>query len=49
MLQTSQVRGRFAADGAEIVGSTPEAFAAFYQTELAKWVKVVKAAGIQPE
>ncbi len=49
MLQASQVRERLAADGAEIVGSTPEAFAAFYQAELTKWAKVVKAAGIQPE
>jgi tripartite-type tricarboxylate transporter receptor subunit TctC len=49
MLQTAQVRERLAADGAEIVGSTPEAFAAFYLADLAKWAKVVKAAGIQPE
>ena len=49
MLQTGQVRERLAADGAEIVGSTPEAFAAFYQAELAKWAKVVKAAGIPLE
>ena len=49
MLQASQVRERLAADGAEIVGSTPEVFAAFYQAELAKWAKVVKAAGIPLE
>lgn len=49
MLQTPQVRERLAADGAEIVGSTPEAFATFYLAELAKWAKVVKEAGIKPE
>jgi tripartite-type tricarboxylate transporter receptor subunit TctC len=31
------------------VGSSPEEFAAFIKAEAAKWAKVVKAAGIQPE
>ena len=38
-----------AANGAEIVGSTPEQFAAYIAGEIAKWQKVVKAAGIKPE
>ncbi|HYH40750.1 MAG TPA: tripartite tricarboxylate transporter substrate binding protein [Burkholderiales bacterium] len=49
ILRTSQNRDRLAADGAEVVGSTPDAFAAFYQAELVKWAKVVRDAGIKPE
>ncbi len=49
VLQAADVKGRFAADGAEPVGSTPEAFAAFLRSETVKWAKVVKNAGIQPE
>ncbi len=37
---------RLAADGSEAVGSTPEQFAAHIKSEIAKWGKVVKAAGI---
>lgn len=48
-LRTSQNRDRLAADGAEVVGSSPEAFAAFYRSELAKWAQVVRNAGIKPE
>ncbi len=43
------VRERLAADSADIVGSSQEQFAAFLKAEIAKWAKVVKAAGIQPE
>lgn len=32
--------------GADAVGNTPEAFARFFQSEIAKWGKVVKAAGL---
>ncbi len=35
--------------GADAVGNTPEAFARFFQSEIAKWGKVVKAAGITGE
>ena len=49
ILRTSQNRDRLAADGAEVIGSTPEVFAAFYQAELVKWAKVVRDAGIKPE
>ncbi|NDY89918.1 Bug family tripartite tricarboxylate transporter substrate binding protein [Ideonella livida] len=37
------------AQGNEIGGGTPEAFAAFIKSEAAKWGKVVKAARIEPE
>jgi tripartite-type tricarboxylate transporter receptor subunit TctC len=48
-LQSAEIKDRFASDGADPVGSTPEEFAAFLRAETAKWSKVVKNAGIQPE
>jgi tripartite-type tricarboxylate transporter receptor subunit TctC len=48
-LQTPSARERIAADGAEVLGSSPEEFRAFITQELAKWAKVAKAAGIKPE
>jgi tripartite-type tricarboxylate transporter receptor subunit TctC len=39
----------FARDSNIVIASTPEEFGAFIKTEIAKWAKVVKAAGIQPE
>jgi tripartite-type tricarboxylate transporter receptor subunit TctC len=33
-------------EGADPVGSTPEAFAQRVKDEIAKWSKVIKAAGI---
>lgn len=40
---------RLAADGSDVVASTPEAFAAFIKAESAKWAAVAKTAGLQPE
>ncbi len=48
-VQAADVRDRFAGDGADPVGSTPEEFAAFLRAETTKWAKVVKDAGIKPE
>ena len=39
----------FGVSGGEGVSSTPEELAAFVRRETAKWAKVVKAAGIEPE
>ena len=44
-LASNEVRERFAALGADGVGSTPAAFAAFLKAENEKWTKVVKASG----
>ena len=49
VLQAPDVRERLAGDGADPVGSTPDEFAAFLRSETAKWAKVVRNAGIQPE
>ena len=43
------IKERLAQMGAEGVGNTPEQFTAFIKAEIAKWGKVVKAAGIQVE
>jgi len=43
------VNSRLASLGAERVGSTPEEHAAFTKSEIAKWMKVTREAGIQPE
>jgi tripartite-type tricarboxylate transporter receptor subunit TctC len=48
-LQSSEVRSRLAGDGAEAVGDTPEEFGRYVRTEIAKWAKVAREAGIQPE
>jgi tripartite-type tricarboxylate transporter receptor subunit TctC len=49
ILHTPEARERLAGIGTEMVGSTPEEFAAFIKSETAKWAKVAKAAGIEPE
>lgn len=43
------VNNRLASLGADRVGSTPEEQDAFTKSEIAKWVKVTREAGIQPE
>ena len=49
ILKLPDVKERLAADGAEPVGDTPEAFGKFIRAEIAKWAKVARDAGIQPE
>jgi tripartite-type tricarboxylate transporter receptor subunit TctC len=41
------VREKLAGEGSEIIGSTPAQFAAFLKQDVAKWARVVKAAGIK--
>jgi tripartite-type tricarboxylate transporter receptor subunit TctC len=48
-LDTADVRESLEKTGNEPVGSTPEAFRAFVQSEIVKWAKVVKAANITAE
>ena len=36
---------RMAAQGADIIASTPQQFASYIKSDLAKWAKVVKDSG----
>jgi tripartite-type tricarboxylate transporter receptor subunit TctC len=47
ILRQPETRERLLADGSEIVASTPEYFAAFLKQDVARWAKVIKAAGIR--
>ena len=49
VMKAADLRERFAAAGAEPVGSTPEALAETIRSETAKWARVVKAAGIKAD
>ena len=48
-LRSGDVRQHLSGEGAEVVASTPEQFAAYLRTETDKWAKVIKAAGIKPQ
>ena len=48
-LQYPDVKQRLIAEGADPIGNTPEEFAAFMQTETAKWAHVVKVSGMKAE
>jgi tripartite-type tricarboxylate transporter receptor subunit TctC len=48
-LTAPDVRQRLNSQGLVIVASTPEAFSTFIEAEIAKWAKVVRAAGIKAE
>lgn len=49
VLKQPDIKSRLAADGADTVGSSPDEFARYIQSELVKWAKVARDAGIQPE
>jgi tripartite-type tricarboxylate transporter receptor subunit TctC len=49
MLAQPEVKERLATLGAEGVGSSPSEFSAFVRAEIAKWARVVKQAGLQPQ
>ncbi len=48
-LDTPQVRERLGTQGVDPMSNTPEQFAVYLQSEIAKWAKVIKAAGIRLE
>lgn len=48
-LAQKEVLDRLSAEGAEPVGSTPEAFADFMRSETAKWGKVVRVSGMKAD
>ena len=48
-VHAADVQAKLAADAAEPAGGSPEEFAAFIKSEISRWGKVVKTAGLQPE
>lgn len=48
-LNDPNVKRSLADQGAEVVASTPEEHDRFNRAEIAKWIKVARAAGIEPE
>ena len=49
VLKSPDIREKLVGLGADPVGNTPEQYTAFMQAEIAKWTKVIKAAGIKSE
>jgi len=49
VLNLPEVRNPIAAQGNDIVASSPEEFSAYIRTEMEKWGKVIKAAGVSGE
>lgn len=48
VMKTKDVQDFFAAQGAEIMTTSPEEFSTLLQADIAKWSKVIKAAGLKP-
>jgi len=46
-MKTSEVQEKLAPQGAMLIGGSPEEFADYIRSEIAKWSKVVQAAGIK--
>jgi tripartite-type tricarboxylate transporter receptor subunit TctC len=49
IIESAEMREFLQREGAEPVGGTPEEFGKYFASEMAKWGKVVREAGIQPE
>ena len=49
ILQRPDIKARFASEGAEGLGSTPEEFGTYIKSEIDRWGRVIKAAGVRPE
>ena len=48
-LRSQEMRDRLAAEGSEAVATSPQEFGKFIVSEIAKWAKVVKEAGVKAE
>ena len=49
VLAQPEVRRQFAAQGIDVIGGTPEQFAAYIRAEIAKWARVIKESGARAE
>ncbi len=47
VLNSAEVKDRFAKQGVEVRTSTPEQFGEFLRAEVGRWAKVIKEAGIR--
>ena len=48
-LSVTEVRERLIAQGVEPSPNTPDEFAAYLKSEITKWAKIIRAAGVKPE
>ena len=48
-LASEDVKAKLSAQGAELLGSTPDEYAAYLKTELARWEKAIKTSGVKQE
>ena len=48
ILRATNMKERLAVDGLEVVANAPDEFAALIKSDIEKWTKVVKTAGISP-
>lgn len=48
-LTSEEVRAKLVAQGAEMLGSTPEEYKRYLESEVQRWDKVIKDSGIQPD
>ena len=49
ILAQPEIKDRIAGEGAEVVGSTPAEFTAYIKSEIARWGRVIKQAGLKVE
>lgn len=48
-MRSPEVVERLGAEGAEVIASTPEEFAAIIRRDMEKWAKIIRAADIRPQ
>lgn len=49
ILRVPEMRAHLESLGFDVLGMTPEEFAAFTRTDIARWARELKAAGIKPQ
>jgi len=49
LLNSAEIKDRFAKQGVEVRTTTPEQFAEFLKSEVARWARVIKEAGIRAD
>ena len=49
ILRLPEVGERLSGEGAELIGNTPDEFAAYLKSEIAKWSRVIKISGARPD